>query len=59
MIPNLAIIISAYALARLLNSYVFPEPELRGLRIVLALVACLAIVVALIGILGAASSLDL
>ena len=58
MIPNLAIIVAAYALARLLNEYIITDATLYGLRVLVAIVAGLAVVVGLIGILSAANTVS-
>jgi hypothetical protein len=43
VIPDLALIVSAYAIARLLCEYVFTEDYQRRIRVGLAVVACAVI----------------
>jgi hypothetical protein len=39
VIPNIALIISVYAVARLLNSYVLDDPKVKPLRIIISIIA--------------------
>ncbi len=58
MIPDIAIIISAYAGVRLLNSYVLETEALRTWRVVLAIVAIVSIALALADVLSKSASLN-
>ena len=57
MIPNLAIIVSAYAAARLLNEYVLDGETTKGPRVLVAIVAMVVIAYMLVGILEASTSI--
>jgi hypothetical protein len=57
MIPDLAVIVAAYALVRLLNEYVLTDDRYSGLRLGLALVAIIFIAVSLFDVLSQSGSL--
>jgi hypothetical protein len=58
MIEALALIVTAYAVARLLNEYMFVEPGMANLRLVVAGIALLAIVFGFYGVHEAATSVS-
>lgn len=58
MIPDLAIIVSAYAVARLLCEYVLDSPKVEPLRTLVAFIAIGVIVLFLVDILGSSASLS-
>ena len=58
MIPDIAVIISAYAVARLLNEYVFLGEQLNTLRVVISLIAAGIIGMFLLSVISASGSLS-
>lgn len=58
MIADIAVIISAYAVARLLNEYVFEGEKLQPLRFIVAILACGLIALMTVEVVSAANSLS-
>ena len=58
MIPDFAIIVSTYAIARLVNEYAFESAKLRPLRVLVAGIAIAVIGTYLAQVLEAGSSLS-
>jgi hypothetical protein len=59
MIPDIAVIVSVYAVARLLCEYVIVGDQWKMLRAVVAIIACGFIVVFLVSVISAAGSINL
>lgn len=59
MIPDIAVIVSAYAIVRLLNEYVLTDDRYSGLRLALTLIALIFIVISLLDVLNQSGSLPL
>lgn len=56
MIPDLAVVVATYAVARLLNEYVLESDKLQPLRVLVAVVAIFVIGIFLMSILDTAGS---
>jgi hypothetical protein len=59
MIPDIAVIVAAYAVARLLNEYVIVGEQVHQLRVFVSLIALAVIIIFLIGVVNASNSLNL